>query len=94
VAAVQVSIALFLNQVNKFILNPIIALAFAAAFLIFLYGVFEFISKAGEDKGRDEGKKKITWGLVGMFIMFSAYGIIHVILGTFGIQNPGTYLRF
>jgi hypothetical protein len=40
------------------------------------------------DTNREEGKRKIFWGLFGMFIMFSVYGIIRLILGTFEIEAP------
>ncbi|MDQ3089528.1 MAG: hypothetical protein M3Q24_00025 [bacterium] len=81
-------IAGFLNKINQFIINPIILLVFAVAFLIFFYGIFEFIRGAGEmSRARDDGKKKIWYGLLGMFIMFSAYGIIRIILNTIGLNN-------
>lgn len=78
----------FLNKINQFILNPIIKLAFAAALLIFFWGIFQFINSQTADAKRDEGKRKIFYGLLGMFIMVSAYGLIRLILGTFGIQPP------
>jgi ABC-type thiamin/hydroxymethylpyrimidine transport system permease subunit len=83
------SISGLLFKINDLILNPIIKLAFAVAFLVFFYGVFQFISQETGDKGREEGKKKIMYGLFGMFIMFSAYGLINLILQTFAIPKPG-----
>ncbi|MDP2642132.1 MAG: hypothetical protein Q8P21_02490 [bacterium] len=83
----------FLDKINRFILNPLILLAFSAALLIFLWGIFRFISSQTTDTGRDEGKRKIFWGLFGMFIMISAYGLIRLILNTFGITGP-SYLGF
>ncbi|OHA91955.1 MAG: hypothetical protein A3J09_00415 [Candidatus Zambryskibacteria bacterium RIFCSPLOWO2_02_FULL_51_21] len=77
-----------LNKINQFILNPIIGLAFAVALLVFFWGIFQFISSETADAKREEGKGKIIWGLVGMFIMFSAYGLIHLILGTLGVDAP------
>lgn len=82
-------IAPFLNKVNAVIINPLIILVFAIAFLIFFVGIFQFINGAGESTGREEGKRKILYGLIGMFIMFSAYGLIHLVLATFGISEPG-----
>ncbi|MDP2641870.1 MAG: hypothetical protein Q8P21_01075 [bacterium] len=79
-------ISVFLNKVNQFILNPLILLAFGIAFLVFFWGIFQFISSQTADAKRDEGKRKIFWGLFGMFIMISAYGLIRLILGTFGIS--------
>ncbi|MDP3763840.1 MAG: hypothetical protein Q8Q92_04370 [bacterium] len=77
----------FLNKINQFILNPLILLAFAVALLVFFWGIFQFISSQTTDTNREEGKKKIFYGLFGMFIMISAYGLIRLILGTFGITN-------
>ena len=80
------SISSLLNKINQFILNPLILLVFAIAFLVFFWGIFQFISSETVDAGREEGKRKIFWGLFGMFIMFAAYGLIRLILGTFGIS--------
>ena len=75
-------------SVSQYILNPIILLAFSIAFLMFFWGVFQFIFSETSDDKREVGKKKIFWGLFGMFIMFAAYGLIRLILGTIGV-NPG-----
>ena len=84
----EVNIDVFLNKINQFILNPLILLAFSVAFLIFFWGIFQFIASQTADASREEGKKKIFWGMVGMFIMVSAYGLIRLILGTFNISGP------
>ncbi len=78
----------FLRSVSANILNPLIVLVFAIAFLVFFYGIFQFVSKAGESSERESGKKKIIYGLIGMFVMFSAYGLIRIVLGTFGVSPP------
>jgi len=77
-----------LNDINRLILNPLIGLAFAVALLIFFWGIFQFIASETSDAKREEGKKKILWGLVGMFIMFSAYGLIGLLLGMLGVNVP------
>ena len=79
------AISEFLNKINQFILNPLILLAFAVALLVFFWGIFQFINSQTTDTNREEGKRKIFWGLFGMFIMISAYGLIRLVLGTFGI---------
>jgi cytochrome c biogenesis protein CcdA len=84
-----------LNKINAAILNPLILLVFAVATITFVYGLVQFIGSETSDKAREEGKKKILYGLLGMFIMFSAYGLIRLIMGTFGIQNPpNAYIPF
>lgn len=93
-AAVEISIASFLNKINQFILNPIIALAFVLALLVFFWGVFQFVRSETADTKREEGRKKIIYGLFGMFIMFSAYGLIRLVLNTVGINSPTNYPGF
>ena len=78
----------FLNNFNGAILNPLILLIFGIAFVVFFIGIFQFIRTASDGAEREAGKKKILYGLIGMLIMFSAYGLIHVVLGTFGIDTP------
>lgn len=75
----------FLDKVVAQIINPIILLLAACAFVVFLWGVFEFIAHAGDETKRTEGKKAIMWGLVGLVIIFGVYGIINLTLGTFGL---------
>lgn len=68
--------------------KPVISLLFAVAFVVFVYGVFQFIAKRDDDKGREEGKNSIIYGILGMVIMLSVFGIIDIISGTIGIDDP------
>ncbi len=75
----------FLGKVVTQIVNPLILLLAAVAFVVFLWGVFEFIRQAGDETKRKEGRQAILWGLIGLVIIFGAYGIINVALGTFNL---------
>jgi len=75
----------FLGKVVVQIINPIMLLLAASAFVVFLWGVFEFIVHSGDEAHRKEGKEAIMWGLIGLVIIFGAYGIINLALGTFSI---------
>ncbi len=73
-----------ISAVNKEIINPIISLLFAVALLIFLYGLFEFLHKSDNEEVRTKGQQHMLWGIIGMAIMFSAIGIMHLIINTIG----------
>lgn len=83
----------FLGKVVVEIVNPLILLISAVAFVVFLWGVFQFIVHAGDEKQRTEGKNAILWGLVGLVIIFGAYGIINLALGTFNIDPISNTLK-
>lgn len=57
-------------------MRALTAIIFAAAVLYFLYGVFNFIRSAGDAEKRQEGRMQIIWGIVGLTIMASIYGLI------------------
>ena len=80
-----------LEKVEQVILFPLMSLMMAVALLAFLYGGYEFIAGADDDTKRAAGKKHMLWGIVGMFIMISAYAILRIAFGTIGcvIDNPG-----
>lgn len=77
----------FIHRVNEIILNPIIRLLFLVALVVFIWGVFSYVRGADSDGERETGRKHMIWGLFGMFIMVSVFGIINVIIGTFGIDG-------
>ena len=80
-------ITTFLKNADQYILNPIILLLFGLATVYFLYSVVKYVSLDPSDAaGRKETQNAIIWGLVGMLIMFSVYGLIGFVLNTFGIQ--------
>ena len=74
------------------IVDPIVMLIFAIALVVFVLGVFQMVWSTDPDS-RKRGKWSIVGGVIGMFIMVSAYGLIRLILGTFGISGP-SYLGF
>ena len=76
----------FLGKVVVQIVNPIILLLAGAAFVLFLWGVFEFIAHAEDETKRKEGHQAMLWGIIGLAIIFGAYGIINIALGTFNID--------
>ncbi len=61
------------------IINPIIYLGFSAAVLLFIWGVFCYMKDAGDSGARETGSRHMLFGVIGMAIMLSAYGIINLV---------------
>jgi len=75
---------LLLGRILYNIVNPLITLALGVAIVVFLWGVFQFVRKASDPKEREKGGMHILFGVLGIFIMIGAYGILNLILGTIG----------
>lgn len=64
------------------LINPALLLLTGVAGLIFFWGVVQFlwnIQKGGDTK---DGKMHMLWGVIGLFIMLAAWGILTIIENT------------
>lgn len=60
---------------------------FALAFLMFVYGMVKyFFIEGAEAKKREEGRMFILWGVVGMVVLFSVWGLLNILLSTLGLD--------
>ncbi|NCN52369.1 hypothetical protein GW943_01005 [Candidatus Parcubacteria bacterium] len=79
-----------LAKINDVILFPLMTLMLAVALLVFLWGAFEFIANAGNDGAQSKGRQHMLYGVIGLLIMVSAYTILMIAAGTFGIPISGS----
>lgn len=59
----------------------------AIALLAFFWGIVKFIF--GGDEAKKEGQQFMIWGLVGLFVMVSVWGLVKFIGSAIGITETG-----
>lgn len=74
----------FIGNVQREIISPIITLIGLGAFVVFVWGVVEFIRNADNEEKRASGQRHMIWGLVGMVIIFGANAIVALLTATVG----------
>lgn len=77
----------FVQTLTTVILEPFIYLLLAVAFLVFVWGVAQYVFNANSDQGRETGRRHMIYGLIGLFIMVSAWSILSIAAGTFGLDD-------
>ena len=77
-----------LGKIENIILFPLMSLMMAVALLVFLWRAYEFVVHADDEKGRSTGKTHMLYGIIGLLVMISAYTILKIAAGTFGIDVP------
>lgn len=78
----------FVDSGYDLITNILIPLAFALCLLYFFWGVAKYIkNSASGNSAAEDAKKTILWGLIGVFIAFSIWGIIVLIRNELGIPD-------
>lgn len=71
----------FINQVA-------VPVVFALAFIVFIWGVFQFFIVGGHDEeGKEKGKALMLYGLIGFFVMVSVWGLVNILTGTLDLND-------
>ncbi len=73
------------NDLVDFVNKSVVPLIYAIAFLMFVIGIVRFFFLGG-DEGREKGKAFMIWGVIGFVVMFSVWGIVNLLLTTFGAR--------
>ncbi len=80
------SIKQLVFKISENILNPLIVLGMAVALAYFAWTVISYVKDRNsgyvfDDKGKKggDGASRMMWGLFGLFIMVSAFGIMRLL---------------
>ncbi|KKR47081.1 MAG: hypothetical protein UT90_C0008G0023 [Parcubacteria group bacterium GW2011_GWA1_40_21] len=73
-------IGFFLN-----IIGASIPILISISVIVFVWGVFRYVIAEGEDKARS--RNVMMYGIIGLFVMVSVWGLVRVVYNTFGLDN-------
>jgi len=80
-----------LNKILEGAIWPFMMLLFVVAIIVFLWGLIEFLVNADNEEKKSIGKRHMIWGVIGLAIMFSVYGIMQIIQSFIGyLGNTST----
>lgn len=67
------------------IIRLLIPIVFALALLFFFWGLAQYILNAGDEGKKEEGRNKMIWGIVALFVMASVWGLVRFLGDSVGI---------
>lgn len=67
--------------------NTLIALIVALSVLMFIWGVFRYVRGADDPAKQKDAKWFVLYGILGIFIMLSVWGLVGILQGTFGTSQ-------
>ena len=77
-------IAIFMN-----LLNMAIPVLVSLAILTFLIGIAIYIWKGASESERIKGRQFMFWGVIGLFVMVSFFGLVKILENTFFSNGSG-----
>ena len=69
----------FADKLTSVIIQPLINILAIACVVVFVWGLVVFLSNFDSPEVASEGKRYIFIGLIGLFLIFAAKGIVSVI---------------
>jgi len=63
-------------------INRLVIILVGVATLVFFWGVIQYVISQGDEKKLAEGRKYMLWGIIGLVVIASAWGIVNLIIYT------------
>jgi len=65
----------------------VIPLVFSLAFLLFVYGVVQYVLNDADGAKREKGKQFMVWGIIALTVMISTWGLVRLLGSSFGLNT-------
>ena len=71
------------------ILNSVIPILVILAIIYFIWGVITYVI-AHDEEAKSAGRNRMIFGIIGLAVIVAVWGLVNILLTTFGVSNPGT----
>jgi hypothetical protein len=68
------------------LLAPLVYLIIGLAIFIFIFGIFKMITSESPEE-KQKGRDLMFWGIIGIFVMISLWGLVSILQNTFVLSN-------
>lgn len=82
------NLSTLLNTIHG-ILNSVIPVIVSLGLVYFIWGVVQYVIADGEE-AKKSGKDRIIYGIIGLAIIVSVWGIVNILAKTFGLNNAAS----
>jgi len=69
------------------ILSHVVIILVALAVVFFLYGILKYIGSGDDEESRGKSKNVMIYGIIGLFVMVSFWGIVNILINTFELDT-------
>lgn len=73
------------SKVNG-LLNSIIPILLSVAVVYLIFSIVRYVI-AGNEEEKKAGKGMIVWGIIGLFVILSIWGLVNILVRTLGLDN-------
>lgn len=81
------TIADFINYASCLLIKSVVPLLFTLATVGFIWGIITYFINPENEEKRSQGKSYMLWGIIGLFVMVSIWGLVNIFSSTFNMNN-------
>ena len=71
------------------ILTTIGTILIAVAFVVFLWGIVQYILAGADEEKRATARNLIIYGIIGLFVMIAVWGVVYLLANVLGVTVGG-----
>ena len=69
------------------ILGKLVPIFIAIAVIVLLVAIVRYVTAGEEEEKRDKAKSLMIYGIIGLFVMISLWGLVAILSGTFNLDK-------
>jgi len=69
------------------LIDQLIPVIIAIGLLFFVWGIVQFIAASGDEVAKEEGKRRMVWGIVALFVIVSVWGLVGLLNQLTGVDQ-------
>ena len=70
----------------------LIPVVIAIGLLFFIWGLVQYIAASGDEAAKDEGKRKMIWGIIALFVIVAVWGLVALLGELVGVGQGDTVI--
>jgi hypothetical protein len=75
----------------KGVVDAMVPVLVTLALAAFIWGLVSFIFASGDEAAKDEGKRRMIWGVVALFVIVSIWGLVGLLNKITGVNQADTF---
>lgn len=80
-----------LLEIIREILGTLVPIIVGLALVVFLWGVLRYVIAGADKEGKEQGRNFMIWGIIGLTVMVSIWGLVALVKNTFFESSPAPF---
>lgn len=74
------------------LVQMLIPVVIAIGLLFFIWGLVQYIAASGDEAAKEEGKRKMIWGIIALFVIVAVWGLVALLGEILGVNQGDVVL--